>query len=116
MLANTDKMLWDDPLVFDGYRFEKLRAIGDNEQKFQLSSTSTSELNWGYGTHACPGRHFASNQIKVLMAALLLRYDFRFAKDQNSDTEYKRPSNVVEGVRIMPNPNVEVLIRNRVEM
>ncbi|KAF7168574.1 hypothetical protein CNMCM5623_001556 [Aspergillus felis] len=116
MLTNTDKMLWDDPLVFDGYRFEKLRDIGDNEQKFQFSSTSTSELNWGYGAHACPGRHFASNQIKVLMAALLLRYDFRFAKDQNSDTEYRRPPNVVEGVRIMPNPNVEVFVRDRVEM
>ncbi|GFF57344.1 radH flavin-dependent halogenase [Aspergillus udagawae] len=126
MLADTDKMLWDDSLVFDGYRFENLRDIGDNEQKFQFlihqvrclygfhcwnlllifAFSSPSELNWGYGTHACPGRHFASNQIKVLMAALLLRYDFRFAKDPNSDTGYKRPPNVVEGVRIMPNPNV----------
>ncbi|GMG23931.1 unnamed protein product [Aspergillus oryzae var. brunneus] len=39
MMVNLDDSLWTDPTSFDGYRFEKLRTIKGNEQKFQYAST-----------------------------------------------------------------------------
>ncbi|BAE56589.1 unnamed protein product [Aspergillus oryzae RIB40] len=108
-----DDSLWTDPTSFDGYRFEKLRTIKGNELKFQYASTSTSELNWGYGTHACPGRHYASNQIKLMIVSLLSRYEFQFDHEQTDKKAIvERPPNVVDGVRIMPNPQTLVMVRS----
>ncbi|KAF3483150.1 uncharacterized protein GIQ15_02474 [Arthroderma uncinatum] len=113
MTVNTDPSIWADPALFDGYRFERLRQIKGSEQKYQFSSISSTELNWGYGTHSCPGRHFASNQVKILIAALLMKYDFRFDQDKSESDTPKRPPNVLDGVRIMPNPQAKVMIRSR---
>ncbi|KAK2836992.1 hypothetical protein FQN49_006518, partial [Arthroderma sp. PD_2] len=98
MAVNTDPSVWVDPIPFDGYRFEKLRQVKGSEQKYQFSSISSSELNWGYGTHSCPGRHFASNQIKILIVALLTKYDFRFEKDKSEGEAPVRPPNVLDGI------------------
>ena len=38
-------------------------------------------LPFGLGKHACPGRQFAVNEIKVALHHLLLKYDIR--KDNN---------------------------------
>jgi gliotoxin biosynthesis cytochrome P450 monooxygenase len=34
-------------------------------------------LTWGDGPQACPGRVFATNTIKILLAELLLNYDLQ---------------------------------------
>jgi cytochrome P450 len=34
-------------------------------------------LTWGYGQHACPGRFFAANEIKLMLARILMDYDLR---------------------------------------
>ncbi|EFR00285.1 hypothetical protein MGYG_03288 [Nannizzia gypsea CBS 118893] len=113
MTVNTDSSLWECPTQFDGYRFEKLRQSKGNEYKYQFSSISSSELNWGYGTHSCPGRHFASNQVKVIIAELLMKYDFRFEEGISDNETPKRPPNIFDGVRIMPNPGANIMIRSR---
>jgi cytochrome P450 len=35
-------------------------------------------MAFGLGKHACPGRFFASNEMKVALCHLLLKYDFEF--------------------------------------
>ena len=34
-------------------------------------------MGFGYGEHACPGRFFASNEMKVALSFLLLNYDWK---------------------------------------
>ena len=34
-------------------------------------------MSFGFGRHACPGRFFAANEIKLILARLLLDYDIR---------------------------------------
>lgn len=36
---NMNDQTWDNPEVFDGFRFEKLRAMEGNENKYQFVTT-----------------------------------------------------------------------------
>ncbi|XMA20151.1 hypothetical protein WAI453_012942 [Rhynchosporium graminicola] len=46
---------------FDGLRFYNYRKIPGNENKQQFVTASPESLNFGQGTHACPGRFFATS-------------------------------------------------------
>ncbi|KAF9878114.1 cytochrome p450 monooxygenase [Colletotrichum karsti] len=76
-----DAKVYENPLEFDGYRYFRERG-GPNDAVSQLVSTSTSHMGFGHGIHACPGRFFAGNEAKVVMAHLLLKYDFDFIQGQ----------------------------------
>jgi hypothetical protein len=60
--------------------------------KHQFVVTSSDSLNFGHGNHACPGRFFASNEIKVVLIELLRNWDFRFLEGKG------RPENVLRGL------------------
>jgi cytochrome P450 len=59
------------------------------------------------GKHACPGRFFAGNELKAMMAHVLLNYDIR------SEVEGVRPANLHLGQTTLPNPSAKVLFRKR---
>ncbi|KAH9874985.1 hypothetical protein J1614_004473 [Plenodomus biglobosus] len=65
--------------VFDGFRHHKLRAGGSATDHARNQFVTTNEINlgFGYGRHACPGRFFATNEIKMIVSRLLLEYDFK---------------------------------------
>ncbi|KAI0911432.1 cytochrome P450 [Ustulina deusta] len=71
----------ENPDVFDGFRFEKLRNAANSDSKFQAVSTGEDHLVFGLGTQACPGRFFAIHEAKVLMARFLKFYDFKLSND-----------------------------------
>lgn len=96
-----------NPETFDPSRFLRLRSEGD-KNSHQFATSNVDYLHWGQGRHACPGRFFASNEIKTILSKLLLNYDFQLA-----DKEAGRPKNFVFGTSINPNPMAEVLIRSR---
>lgn len=75
-LANPK--LYPDPEKFDAARFAKKRLEPGQENSWQFVTTSASHLNFGHGEHACPGRFFASNEIKIILCHLLMKYDWRF--------------------------------------
>lgn len=65
--------------VFDGFRYYKRRQTGqvaDNARN-QFVTSNEQSLMFGYGAHACPGRFFAANEIKMMLARLLLDYDIQ---------------------------------------
>ena len=88
---------YDDPNTFDPFRFSRSReaftaartessgdpASGDRTAEVlkerNLSSYSTSETNlaFGHGKHACPGRFFAVQELKIMLAYLLLNYQIK---------------------------------------
>ncbi|KAH6967583.1 cytochrome P450 [Ilyonectria sp. MPI-CAGE-AT-0026] len=67
------------PTEFDPWRMYKKRQEEGQSTQHQFIMTSETNLTFGHGKHACPGRFFASNELKTLMAQMLMAYDFRVA-------------------------------------
>jgi cytochrome P450 len=72
-----DNAIYKNASSWDGYRFYRQREQPGMENKAQLSSTSPEHMGFGYGVHACPGRFFAANEVKIIMIYLLLQYEWR---------------------------------------
>lgn len=81
----VDPEVYENPEVFDGYRYLRMREDPKLESKAHLVSTSSIHLGFGHGKHACPGRFFASNEVKILLCHLLYKYDW----DIDSAYEHK---------------------------
>src|SRR5437773_1765287 len=74
--VNLDPDIYPSPETFDGYRFLKLRETID-PHKFHYASVSDAAISFGGGTHACPGRFYASCELKLMLVEFLLRYEVR---------------------------------------
>ncbi len=79
-----DPELYPNPTTFDPYRFVRLRTTDaldpisyKNREQYQFVSVTKENMSFGYGRHACPGRFFAANEIKLILANLLLNYDMK---------------------------------------
>jgi cytochrome P450 len=67
---------FENPDKFDPWRMYRLRMQNKTEElKHQYVMTSDKNLHFGHGKHACPGRFFAANEVKTLLAMLLMRFD-----------------------------------------
>ncbi|ETS81536.1 hypothetical protein PFICI_06538 [Pestalotiopsis fici W106-1] len=103
-----DPQVYPDPYTFDGYRFFKLRQEKGKENTSQFVSTGQNHLGFGHGQHACPGRFFASNEIKIILCHILLKYDWRLI-------EGEEPEIVVHGFNLIADPHRRLEIRRREE-
>lgn len=63
----------------------------------------------GYGLHACPGRFLASSELKIALAHMILKYDWKLDK---SDTMPKFFENETAH---MTNPGMKLMLRRRTE-
>ncbi|KAJ6199361.1 cytochrome P450 monooxygenase-like protein [Bipolaris maydis] len=75
----------EDLEKFDIYRWLRLREKPGFANKAHFVSTSPEHLAFGHGKHACPGRFFAANEIKIALCFLLLRYDWELAPGTTAD-------------------------------
>ncbi|GME53120.1 putative cytochrome p450 [Neofusicoccum parvum] len=89
---------------FDGHRFLNMRSQAGQENKWQFVTTSAEHMGFGHGMHACPGRFFASNEIKIAIAHLLLKYDWKFEGEQ--------PTSLTES-EYVPDPNAKIWYKSR---
>ncbi|KAF5024598.1 hypothetical protein F66182_3361 [Fusarium sp. NRRL 66182] len=103
-----DESSYQNPNTFDGYRFYKMRQQSGNEHRAQLVSVSPDHMGFGYGLHACPGRFFASEEIKLAMCHILLKYNLKPVPG----TDMKPRSN---GLNMNANPTARLLIQRRKE-
>ncbi|KAK2022647.1 cytochrome P450 [Colletotrichum zoysiae] len=91
-----DETYYPEANRFNPYRFIDLRSgKAENPLQYQnkeLISVTKENISFGFGRHSCPGRFFASNKIKVIMAELLTNYDVRLA---DGVTEWYK--NIVNG-------------------
>ncbi|KAH7389951.1 cytochrome P450 [Pyrenochaeta sp. MPI-SDFR-AT-0127] len=98
--------LYPSPDTYDPYRFYKIRMQLGKENTAQLVSTSVEHMGFGHGEHSCPGRFFAANEIKVALAHILIKYDWKLVEDGGERTELK-------GMVEKAGSKVKVLVRRR---
>ncbi|KAH9942847.1 cytochrome P450 [Amylocystis lapponica] len=95
-----------NPREFDPFRFSEMRE-GTEGTRFQYVNTSVDYIAFGVGKHACPGRFFASSELKTMLAHIVVNYDVKFAQGR------ERPSNVYLGPTITPDKGAAVMFRRR---
>ncbi|KAJ6031352.1 cytochrome P450 [Penicillium herquei] len=103
----NDPEVTPEPEIFDGLRYYKLRQREGEANLHQFSSTQDRILHFGHGAHACPGRFFASLEIKVILVRLLMDFEFKL-KHGN-----QRPKNLHAHEYSYPHPETEILMRRR---
>ncbi|TRX94213.1 hypothetical protein FHL15_004981 [Xylaria flabelliformis] len=110
-VANTSRMdgnLYTEPEKFDGYRFLKMRNDPGKEHSAQFVTTGAESLGFGHGTHACPGRFFAANEVKIALCHLLLKYDLELGESALSDPTW-------HGFALNVNKDARIKVRRRKE-
>lgn len=73
-----DVELSSDPFRFDGFRFNKLRrkaTEGVDTANIQRAIAGLGNMHFTYGWISCPGRQFASAEIKIIAIELIRRYE-----------------------------------------
>lgn len=96
-----------NPDEFDGFRYYKLRQREGEGHLHQFVTTQPNILNFGHGKYACPGRFFASLEIKNILVRLIMDYDWKLPAGQG------RPANLTAHEFIFPNPDGELFMRER---
>ncbi|OTA63085.1 cytochrome P450, partial [Hypoxylon sp. EC38] len=103
-MRNPD--VYENPDEWDITRFVKLRSQPGGVASAQLVSPTVNHFAFGYGKHACPGRFFAANSLKVILCHLLVNYEWKLVPGTD-------PTPVGMGVNFLPNPTAKILIRRR---
>ena len=84
-----DPAVYANPGDFDPYRFLRAREQPDQVNSWQHVTMSPLHMGFGYGQHACPGRFFASNEMKIAITHLLLQYDWEAVEGDTPFWEYE---------------------------
>ncbi|MCJ1393166.1 hypothetical protein MMC18_006038 [Xylographa bjoerkii] len=87
----------------------KLRQREGENQLHQFSTTQERMLNFGYYAYAysCPGRFFASLEIKIVLVRLIMDFDLKLPDGQ------RQPENLTAHEFIFSKPEATLLIRSR---
>ncbi|KIJ26788.1 hypothetical protein M422DRAFT_191786 [Sphaerobolus stellatus SS14] len=106
-IPHLNDEVYPDPKTFDPFRFAKIREKEGQGTSNQFVATNNDYLASGHGKHACPGRLFAANELKLMMAHIISIYDIKL--EQNG----VKPPNQWFGLSCMPNPHGSILFRRR---
>lgn len=99
---------------FHPFRYSNIRQISGQENGHQFVLADANSPSFGYGRHACPGRFFASNEIKVLLVQLIQRYDLALGPHGESSKDgFERPKRLETGFTYIADPKARVYFRNR---
>ena len=81
--GHFDPEVYAKPYDFHPWRFFDARAVPDQHNAWQHVTVSPWHMGFGYGDHACPGRFFASTEIKILLSHLLVNYEWALESDED---------------------------------
>ncbi|KAK3951302.1 cytochrome P450 [Pseudoneurospora amorphoporcata] len=100
-----DPKYYPNPEEWQPDRFPKLREEAGKEHSSQFVTTTMESLGFGIGTHACPGRFFAVNKVKILLAHILEHYEFeRVDSGPDASPWY---------IEIVTNPKAKLRVRRK---
>ncbi|EEY15790.1 ent-kaurene oxidase [Verticillium alfalfae VaMs.102] len=100
---------YPNPDEFDAMRFVPMRQGQGSENASQLASTSSEHTLFGHGRHACPGRFFAVNEMKIILAQFLLEYDLRAEEGLTK----LQPQAFETSIGVNPAVTIEIRRRNK---
>ncbi|KAK7460913.1 hypothetical protein VKT23_008841 [Stygiomarasmius scandens] len=103
-----DDRYYEDPHEFRPFRFSDMRANEGESIKHQMITPNPEYFFFGTGRHSCPGRFFAVNELKTLVAHTLLTYDVKLEGDRK-----EVPKPFWFSRTIMPNRTAKVMFRKR---
>lgn len=111
MVSVTSNRMWDsklhaDPTKWDPHRFLTMREQPEKQHLAQLVTTNPDHLAFGHGQHACPGRFFAANEVKIALITILIKYDIDLIDGQT-------PRVFDYGFSLNADPIVKIKIRKR---
>lgn len=98
----------DNAIVPNAGTFDGFRWHGEKKSTASFVNTNPTNLHFGIGKYACPGRFFAAYMIKAILSRILLDYDFKFEDGQTG-----RPENMLIGDKVLPNLETKVFFRRR---
>lgn len=101
-----DKEIFGDGSGYMPRRFLELRQKPGNENKWQFVTTGPEHLAFGHGKHSCPGRFFASNEIKVILIHLVVKYDWQW-------TASGHKKDIYNGISVSTDPKSKAMFRVR---
>lgn len=93
---------------FDGFRYFRKRQDAEEANKHQFPMTDKTHVHFGHGKFACPGRFFASNELKLILARMIEEFDFKYPEGQT------RPANLNVDEFLYSDPTRTLLMRRRV--
>ena len=124
--THHDDRYYSDPDTFDPFRWAELREEGGESLKHQFVRTSPEYIAFGHGSHAwygfrfdesssghadqripSPGRFFATNELKTMMAHNILNYDLKL------EVPSAPRDHVTRWHALFPSPAVRALFRKR---
>ncbi|KAJ1324861.1 cytochrome P450 monooxygenase 2 [Microdochium nivale] len=113
-----DPDIYEQPHKYNGRRFADMRASGETKLPVHLVSTGPTSLSFGHGNHACPGRFFAANELKVALCHLLIKYDWELDPEQSASANNAGSSAVdmtpdVNGFSYSVNTSVRLRFKKR---
>lgn len=100
--------VWENPENYDPYRFMRMREDPDKAFTAQLENTNGDHIGFGWNPRACPGRFFASKEIKILLAHILIQYDVKPVP--GDDDKYYR-----HAFSVRMHPTTKLMVRRRNE-
>ncbi|KAJ8074970.1 hypothetical protein PM082_019297 [Marasmius tenuissimus] len=85
-VLQREAKVYPEPDEFKPFRFVTPTATSVEQEAFngwpnRMTSSTENFLAFGGGRHVCPGRFFASTELKIFMAYLVLNYDMKMPQD-----------------------------------
>lgn len=103
-----DARYYPEPERFDALRFWKMRQRSEADaNRHQFTSISDTNMNFGAGKHACPGRFLAGNEVKMVLAYFLINYDVKLREGE------ERPKGMMLMMSKTPDAKAELMFRRR---
>ncbi|KAI9728824.1 MAG: hypothetical protein M1834_007211 [Cirrosporium novae-zelandiae] len=102
-----DQTYYPNADQFDGFRFYKMREQPEQTNNHTFVSTNPKYLQFGDGRHTCPGRYMAADEIRMMLAYMLINYDI------TTENNGPRPGNTFFKKILFPDMKAHIMIRKR---
>ncbi|KAI5993451.1 cytochrome P450, partial [Pisolithus albus] len=104
---HRNEAVYDNPGVFNSFRFSQLSDDEGASARHLMVGVTQDYFPFEFGKHTCAGRFLAANELKTMLAYILMSYDVRF------EGGVSRPSIIHWDLNVIADPTARVMFRKR---